>query len=86
MKELEQQYKALGNRRRLEILKLLKKSDGLSVGDIAEKIKLSFKSTSRHLAILSAVDAVEKQQEGLVVYCKLAGNLPPAIKQAIRLL
>jgi DNA-binding transcriptional ArsR family regulator len=86
MRELEQQYKALGNRRRLEILKLLKNSDGLSVGDIAQKIKLSIKSTSRHIVVLSSVGAIDKEQVGLNVFCKPAGNLPPVIKQAISLL
>ena len=58
MKNLERLLKALANRRRLEILKVLKKErEGeLSVGEIAERIGLSFKATSRHLSILIGAD------------------------------
>ncbi len=50
-RELEKQLKALANRRRLAILKYLKSKREASVGDIAEEINLSFKSTSKHLAV-----------------------------------
>ncbi|HEY4715157.1 MAG TPA: metalloregulator ArsR/SmtB family transcription factor [Candidatus Paceibacterota bacterium] len=65
MKEYEKILKALANRRRLEILKHLKDKGRATVGELAEKIKLSFKSTSRHLSILSAINIVDKDQLGL---------------------
>lgn len=71
MKELERQLKALANRRRLAIIKHLKKRSSASVGDIAKEIKLSFKSTSRHLAVLSAADIVEKEQVNLYMFYRL---------------
>lgn len=68
MKELERILKALGNKRRLAILQFLKKKKEATVSELAEAIKLSFRSTSRHLSILSAVDILERQQRGTEVY------------------
>lgn len=72
IRETEKQLKALGNRRRLAILKYLHGVTMASVGDIAAEIKLSFKSTSRHLAVLRAAEIVDKEQQGLVMYYHLS--------------
>ncbi|OGI76522.1 hypothetical protein A3C67_01750 [Candidatus Nomurabacteria bacterium RIFCSPHIGHO2_02_FULL_42_19] len=71
MKQYERLLKALANRRRLEIVKYLKKEKEATVGNIASHLKLSFKSTSKHLAILFAVDIVEKEQRGLSAFYSL---------------
>jgi DNA-binding transcriptional ArsR family regulator len=90
MKELEKNLKALANRRRLEILKFLKYKQNpfdASVGIIAEHIKLSFKSTSRHLAILKAQDIIEiSRQENLHIFYKISANIKPEIKTFISML
>ncbi len=83
MKELEKQYKALANRRRLAILKYLKTRKSASVGEIAHYIKLSLKATSKHLAVLYAVDAVEKEQKGLSAIYSLTVVQKPVIKRAL---
>jgi len=75
MRHHEKILKALANRRRLEIIKYIKEKKEVNVGDIAEHIKLSFKSTSRHLAILSGADLLEKEQKGLTVFYSLAPKL-----------
>ncbi len=64
-KELEKVFKALANRRRLVILTFLKKTKKANVGEIAEEIKLSFKSTSRHLSVLTSSGILDKEQNGL---------------------
>ncbi len=87
MKNLERLLKALANKRRLEILRALKKErDGeLSVGEIAERIGLSFKATSRHLSILTSADILEKEQRSLQVFYRIAfGN--SIVKQVLRLI
>ena len=86
MKEHEKILKALANRRRLEILKFLKESGEASVGAIAKRIKLSFKSTSRHLAILSGSDIIDKEQRSLMVFYSLAGKQSSIAKNIISLL
>ena len=75
MKHYEKILKALANRRRLEIIKYIKQKKEVNVGDIAEHIKLSFKSTSRHLVILSGADILEKEQRSLSVFYSLSQNL-----------
>mgnify|MGYP001266173754 CR=1 FL=1 len=64
-KELEKIFKALANRRRLTILSFIKKKKQANVGEISEAIKLSFKSTSRHLNILVSAGILDKEQNGL---------------------
>jgi len=81
MKKLERAFKALANHRRLAIIRLLSKNKELSVADIAGRIKLSFTSTSKHLQILHRLDILDRRQESLVVYYRLANPLPPLIKQ-----
>lgn len=72
MKELEKILKALANKRRLAILKYLKKNKEASVGEIADEINLSFRSTSKHLGILTACDVVERDQRSSSVFYRLA--------------
>ncbi|MDO8581752.1 MAG: metalloregulator ArsR/SmtB family transcription factor [bacterium] len=71
MKVIEKNLKAVANRRRLAIIKYLKENSEATVGDIADAIHLSFKATSKHLGILSAVDIVDKDQRGLQMYYQL---------------
>ena len=80
MKNLEKIFKALANRRRLSIIKLLAKNKELPVAEIAERINLSFTSTSKHLRILHQLDILDRRQESLVVYYRLANPPPLVIK------
>lgn len=50
--EFEKIFKAVANKRRLQILLFLKLEKEATVGAIAEHIRLSVKSTSRHLSVL----------------------------------
>ena len=84
MNELEKQMKALANRRRLAILKYLKEKKQASVGDIAAEIRLSFKSTSRHLSVLYAAGIVEKEQKSLLVFYALAKQLHKATQELLK--
>ena len=86
MKQYEKQLKALANRRRLEILKFLKKEKEANVGDIASHINLSFKATSKHLAVLSAAEIVEKDQRSLWFYYSLNPTPPPIVRAIISIL
>ncbi len=80
---LEKELKALANRRRLGIVKYLKKSHKVSVSDIAKEIKLSFKSTSRHLAVLLAAGIVERDQYSLNAFYSLNPVLKAASKHIV---
>lgn len=80
MKNLERMLKALANKRRLAIIKYLSKEKEATVTDIAYRIKLSFKATSKHLGVLSAVDIVEKEQRSLQMWYSLQSKLHPIVK------
>lgn len=75
IKEFERILKALANKRRLAIISYLKKEKEATVGNIAEKIKLSFKATSKHLGLLAAANIVEKEQRSLQMWYCLSPQL-----------
>jgi len=86
IKGLEKTLKALANRRRLAILKYLKRNPEAPVSELASEIRLSFKATSKHLSILSALDIVEREQRGLGAFYQLAKVQLPAVKSILSLL
>ena len=79
---MERQLKVLANRRRIAILNLLRKRKEMSVSDIAEAIRLSFTSTSKHLTMLERAGFVEKEQRSLNVFYRTAAP-PPKIYRAV---
>jgi len=83
MREHEKSLKALANRRRLLIVKYLKEKKEASVGEISQHIKLSFKATSRHLAVLAGADIVEKEQRSLSCFYSLAPRQSPAARAVL---
>mgnify|MGYP001562358665 CR=1 len=85
-KELERSLKALANKRRLAILRFIRNEKESSVGDIAEKIKLSFNATSKHLGILSSANITEKEQRSLQMFYRISDDLPEVIRHIISIL
>ena len=83
IKYIEKVFKGLANRRRLAIIKLLIKERELPVAEISKQINLSFTSTSKHLGILRQLDIVDRRQESLTIYYRLADPLPYVIKQLV---
>ena len=64
-KELVKIFKAIGNERRFLILRYLFSRKELTVGEISKLINLSFKSVSRHLAILYSAGLVDVRKVNL---------------------
>ncbi len=75
IKSLERVFRALGNRRRLQIVQYLRTKKHASVGEIAERINLSFTSTSRHLGIMEKADVLDKNQSATIVYYSLTPGI-----------
>ncbi|MBI4094857.1 MAG: winged helix-turn-helix transcriptional regulator [Candidatus Liptonbacteria bacterium] len=86
MKELERTLKMLANRRRLAILKYLKRTQEAPVAEIAHKINLSFKATSKHLTLLASADIVEKDQRSLQMFYRLALMHKSTVRHVLSLL
>ncbi|OGY43074.1 MAG: hypothetical protein A2729_03860 [Candidatus Buchananbacteria bacterium RIFCSPHIGHO2_01_FULL_39_14] len=86
MRELEKILRAMASHRRLAILKYLRDHREASVGELAEKIDLSFKSTSKHLSILLAVDILEREPRSQQMFYSFSFSLKPVAKQIINFL
>jgi len=84
-KKLAKNFKALANERRLKILNFLLKEKKLTVGEISNKINLSFRSTSKHLKVLEGVGFVEWKQVETSVYYSASSGLPAEVVKLIKL-
>lgn len=81
--QAEKVYKALANRRRLVILLYLQKHGQASVTKLSEHLRISFRSTSKHLQILRQMDIVGSEQIRLEQYYSLIKPLHPFVQQAL---
>ncbi|MFA4937254.1 MAG: metalloregulator ArsR/SmtB family transcription factor [Patescibacteria group bacterium] len=81
---LERIFKALASKRRLVIIRLIGEKREMSVGDIANQIKLSLKATSKHLIILQQAGFIEREQKKFVGIYSLSQNLDNDTRYLIR--
>ena len=86
MKKLEKLLKAVANKRRLAILKLLRDKREASVGELADHLRISFKATSKHLLILSKADILDREQKSKQVYYYISTPVSPTVKHILDLL
>lgn len=84
--ELERLLKALANRRRLAIVNHLRKRKEACVSDIADAIRLSFTSTSKHLKILESAGFLEREQRSTEMYYSVSKGSSPILKHVFVLL
>jgi DNA-binding transcriptional ArsR family regulator len=85
-REQERVLKAVANRRRAAMVRLLKKRKEMSVGAVAEVFKLSFKATSKHLNILAHAGILEKEQRSLNMFYRLSPDMPNFTRRLVTLL
>ena len=78
-------FKALGNINRIKIIQMLANGESLSVTDIAGKIKVSIKSTSRHLMILRNLELLDGEGKNGHVFYSINKNAPEDFKKAVKL-
>ena len=83
-KDLVSIFRTLAGRRRLEIIHLLKDGRERSVSNIAADIKLSIRSTSKHLLQLLNHDFVEARRVRNIVLYKLADKPPQFLQGVIK--
>ncbi|HEY4504767.1 MAG TPA: winged helix-turn-helix domain-containing protein [Candidatus Paceibacterota bacterium] len=63
-KQLERHLKGLANHRRIEVLRLVKKSDGITLDEISEKLNCNVKTLSEHVRRLALAGLVDKKYKG----------------------
>lgn len=73
-KQLERLVRGFSNHRRIEILELLQKYPELSIQEIADKLKVNFRTVSEHVRRLAIVGLVLKRNEGNSVRHKITNN------------
>jgi len=69
-------FRTLANINRLKIIGLLSDGRKMNVGDIAESLKISFKATSNHLAMLKNLDVLEAEGAAGHVFYSLNPQMP----------
>ena len=72
-KQLERYFKGAANHRRIDILLLVEKNDGLSVEEISDMLEANFKTISQHTHSLVRAGLLNKKYIGR----KVAHSLSP---------
>lgn len=78
-------FRALANINRLKIITMLCRGRKMNVGDIAENLKISFKATSNHLAILKNLDVLDGRGTDGHVFYSVNYQMPKDFRKAIEL-
>ncbi|MEV4805047.1 metalloregulator ArsR/SmtB family transcription factor [Nonomuraea sp. NPDC049421] len=64
-------FEALAHVRRREVLRILRKHDRLSAGEIAERLAIPRPTLSGHLNILKGADLIIGEREGTTIWYRL---------------
>lgn len=86
MKKLTAIFKVLANERRLRILKILLVRKELSVSEMANKIGLSYKSTSKHLIILEKAGFLQYRMEQMHTFYSINNKLEKSKLQLLEMI
>ena len=81
--QAEKILKALANRRRLKIIRYIVRNGRATVSELSEFLNLSFKSTSKHIAVLKNADVIDSEQVSLSRFYALVRPLGPLVKEVI---
>ena len=69
--DLERIVKGVANHRRIEILEILVKKPEMSVVEVADKLKLNFKTTSEHIKKMAISGLLMKRSDSKSIRHKL---------------
>ncbi len=61
---MERHFKGIANHRRLDILFLVEKSDGITLDEISERLQCNFKTISEHTRRLTQAGLLNKKYRG----------------------
>ena len=71
-KQLERHFKGVANHRRIEIVRLLAREEGISLDTIAKSLSCNFKTISEHTRKLVHAGLVDKKYQGRTVLHNLS--------------
>ena len=84
--ELERYFRAIANRRRLEMLQVLDRRGPLPLYQVATAVHLSVKTTNKHLAQLLHTGFVNRTRQGLFVLYQLEDEAKPLVTKLLKLI
>jgi DNA-binding transcriptional ArsR family regulator len=84
--QYEKELRALANYRRLKILFFLKRRKSACVLEIAEELKISFKTASKHLRRLFDVGLLARNQIGGEMHYKCSDSYDKHLESLIEML
>lgn len=73
-RRMERVFKGAANHRRLEVMRLLRKSPELSLTEIAERVGVDFRVASEHVRRLTLAGLVLKRNRGREVCHRLSAR------------
>lgn len=79
-KQLERYFKGAANHRRIAILLVVKRGEGITVGEIADELEVNFKTISQHTRSLVHAGLLNKNYRGR----KVAHALSPYGKSFLK--
>ena len=85
MNDLVRLFKAVANKRRLEILRLLITEGEKNVSEVCEHLGISYVSASRHLLQLERVGLLKNRQQSLWVYYSINDTPSVTCKEIIEI-
>ena len=71
-KQLERHFKGIANHRRIDILLLVKDCDGITLEEMAGRLKCNFKTLSEHTRRLVQAGLLDKKYQGRLVFHSLS--------------
>lgn len=77
-------FRTLANINRLKIIQMLSGGRTMNVGEIAENLKISFKATSNHLAMLKNLDVMESQGIAGHVFYSINSDMPHDFRKVVK--
>ena len=83
MKRWTQIFKILASISRLRIIKLLSDGKERTVSQVAKEIHVSFKGTSRHLLLMSAIDILNGEGKDGHVFYSINKDMPKDARKTI---
>ena len=66
-KQLERYFKGAANHRRIDILSIVNRNDGITVEEIADALKANYKTISQHTRSLVHAGLLNKKYQGRFV-------------------
>lgn len=79
-RELERLVRGFSNHRRIEMMRLLSKDPELSVDEIAEALRINYKTAAEHVRRLALAGLVLKRNDGHAVRHKLTARADFVLK------